>query len=676
MTAPAAYPHLFRPLQAGPIQLANRLVMGSMHMGLEGQPEHYGRLGRFHADRVRGGAGLIVTGGHSPNGEGNLGFHPAEMITEADAQAHRAITGPVKEAGGRIVLQLLHAGRYGYHPNIVAPSAIRAPINPTVPRELTDAEVERTIQDFGRAAQLALQAGYDGVEVMGSEGYLITQFLGARTNHRQDRWGGPFQNRLAFPVEIVRAVRRAAGPGCLIVYRISALDLVEGGLDQEEILAVARAVEAAGADLLDTGIGWHEAQIPTIAQAVPPAGFAWATERLKRAVGIPVMATNRINTPEIGEGLLADGTADLISMARPWLADAEFGAKAQSGDRRSINVCIACNQACLDHTFAAKPASCLVNPAAGREADLAIPPTAKPLSLAVIGGGPAGLSAAEAAARAGHRVTLYEASDRLGGQFNLAKRIPGKDVFQETIDYFSHRLDRLGATVRLGQAATAQTLRDAGHDHVIIASGVTPRRPDIPGIAHPSVVSYVDLLTGAKAAGRRVAVIGGGGIGFDVSIFLTEGTRESATQVDRFNGTWGIDPAAGPGGVTTPRHGGNGRRITMLKRSEGRFGKGLGKTTGWILRSELKRSGVEQIAGVAYERIDDDGLHIRVGADARVIACDTVVLCAGQDSLDALSADLVGAGIGTTVIGGAKLAAELDAKRAIEDGLRAVIALG
>jgi 2,4-dienoyl-CoA reductase (NADPH2) len=658
------YPHLFQPLELpGGVTLPNRILMGSMHTGLEARPDGMERLAAFYAERARGGAALLVTGGFSPNDAGELSPHRAQMSTREDATRHRVIPQAVHDAGGRIVLQVLHSGRYGYHQNTVAPSPIKSGINPAMPRELSGAEIEQTIADFVRAAVLAQTAGYDGVEIMGSEGYLITQFLALRTNQRQDQWGGPLENRLRFAREVVHQTRVATGARFIIVYRISALDLVEGGLTGDEIVTVAKAMEQAGASLLNTGIGWHEARIPTIAQAVPRAGFAWATRRLKQAVKIPVCASNRINAPEAAEALIARGDADMVSLARAMLSDAEFANKAKAGDRAGINICIACNQACLDHYFIGQPASCVVNPRAGRENILVFNKAKAKKKVAVIGGGPAGLSCASVAAERGHEVTLFERAAELGGQFNLAKRIPGKQEFAESVAYYGERLRRAGARVKLNHAATDGDM--AGFDEVVLASGIDPRKPAIPGIEHRSVASYVELLSGRVPAGARVVIIGAGGIGFDVAMYLLERANRAPLDAGAFAQHWGIDESLAQAGgldpkglpASKPTH-----RITMLKRSTTPFGSTLGRTTGWVHRAELARNGVKMLKGVEYRKIDDAGVHITVDGQEMVIAADTVVVCAGQESLTPFSRP------GAHLIGGAKAAGELDAKRAMLEG--------
>ncbi|MFI7580488.1 oxidoreductase [Kocuria kalidii] len=678
MTLP--YPHLLAPLELGFTTLPNRVLMGSMHTGLEELPGGFERLAEFYAERVRGGVGLIVTGGIGPSPEGATHAGGAVLNTPEEAARHRTVTDAVHAEGGRIALQILHTGRYAMTPDAVAPSPLRAPISPVVPHELTAEEVERTIEDFARTAALAREAGYDGVEVMGSEGYLINEFVAAETNHRTDRWGGSYENRMRLPVEIVRRVRERTGPDFILVYRLSMLDLVPGGSSLEEVVALARAVEAAGATLLNTGIGWHEARIPTIATVVPRGGFSWVTRRLKGEVGIPLVAVNRINTPETAERILADGDADMVSLARPLLADPAFVDKAARGRADAINTCIACNQACLDHTFAGRVASCLVNPRAGHETLLRLGPTRRAERIGVVGAGPAGLACAVSAAEAGHAVTLFEAEDRIGGQFLMALRIPGKEEYAETLRYYGVRLAELGVDVRLGTPAGPAHL--CGFDRLVLATGVEPRVPAIEGVEHPSVVGYRDVLQHGAPVGRRVAVLGAGGIGFDVAEFLLHPAGAD------FYRAWGVDTTLSTrGGLVPPRPGRPAREVTLLQRSPGKPGAGLGRTTGWIHRASLRAGGVRTLTGVTYRRIDDDGLHLTVpGPDGtepveQVLAVDTVVLCTGQEPLRTLRDELARAGhdpgaVPVHLVGGADVAAELDAKRAIRQATELVASIG
>jgi len=655
------YPHLFKPLDLGFAKLPNRILMGSMHTGLEARPDGIARLAAFYAERAKGGAALIVTGGFSPNDAGELGPHRAQFSTRDDAERHKPIPRAVHDAGGRIALQILHSGRYGFHKNIVAPSAVKSGINANTPREMSEADIQKTIGDFAAAAALARHAGYDGIEVMGSEGYLLSQFLAPRVNQRQDAWGGSLENRMRLPVEVVRACRVAAGEDFILVYRISALELVEGGLSADEIAEVAKAIEKAGATLLNTGIGWHEARIPTIAQAVPRGAFAWATRNLKQAVKIPVVASNRINAPEVAEAILARGDADMVSLARAFLADEAFAAKAKAGDRAGINICIACNQACLDHYFIGEPASCVVNPRAGRETELVYRPAKRKKRVAVLGGGPAGLSCAAVAAECGHEVTLFEKAGELGGQFNLAKRIPGKQEFAESVAYYAERLRRAGARVVLNHAPGEAEL--GAFEEVVLATGIEPRRPDLPGLDHRSVASYVDVLSGRVAPGPNVVILGAGGIGFDVALFLLERNARATLDPDAFDEHWGIvHDRAASGGLSAkgPPALHPAYRITMLKRSTTPFGSTLGRTTGWVHRTELARNGVKMLKGVAYQSIDDAGVHVTIDGKAQVLPADTVILCTGQEPLRPFA--------GRHLIGGAKLAAELDAKRAMREG--------
>jgi len=654
------FPHLFSPIRAGPFELANRIVMGSMHTGLEGREGGLRRLAAFYAERAEAGTPLIVTGGWSPDEAGQIGAHPNLFDKAETAAGHRIVTDVVHAAGSRILLQLLHGGRYATRPELVAPSAIRAPISRLTPRALSGAEVETAIEAFAHAAGLAVEAGYDGVEIMGSEGYLITQFLAPRTNRRDDEWGGPLENRARFALRVVEAVRAALGPDRMLMYRISALDLVEDALAQDEILWLARGLEAAGVDVFDTGIGWHEARVPTVAQAVPRGAFRWATRALKQAVSVPVMATNRINMPQLAEEIIAEGDADMVSLARPFLADPEFAAKAARGQPHRINTCIACNQACLDRIFVGEVATCLVNPRACFETEIVIRPAGAKKRVAVVGSGPAGLAAAVTLAERGHQVALFEQEGRIGGQLNLARNVPGKQEFDETLRYFSVRLEETGVNLRLSTRADAAMLE--GFDEVVLAAGVSPRRGVVAGEDHPSVASYVDILSGARAAGERVAIVGAGGIGFDVALFLTDPGDHAHSDPAAFRRHWGIGVEQG-----APRA---RRKVTMLQRSAGPMGGSLGKTTGWVHRMELKRAGVEQISGVQYERIDDAGLHIRLDGEARIIPADSVVLCAGQVERSELAAAVRAIGVPVHVIGGAKRAVELDAQRAIDEGVR------
>ena len=663
------YPNLFAPLELGHVTLPNRILMGSMHTGLEDKAADYDKLAAYFAERARGGVGLMVTGGIAPSIAGWLKPFGGRLSMPWHVARHRKLTRAVHHEGGRICLQILHAGRYGYHPLSVAPSRIKSPITPFTPRALSSRGVERTIGDFVRCAELARRAGYDGVEIMGSEGYLINQFLAARSNQRDDAWGGDATRRMRLAIEIVRRTREALGRDFIIIYRLSMLDLVEGGQDWPEIVTLAKAVERAGASIINTGIGWHEARVPTIVTSVPRAGFAWVTRALKGEVAIPLIATNRINMPDVAERLLAAGDADMISMARPLLADPAWANKARAGRSESINTCIACNQACLDHVFANRRASCLVNPRACHETELRIEPAAQRKRIAVIGAGPAGLACATTLAERGHEVTLIDQAGAIGGQFNYAKRIPGKEEFHETLRYYRHRLEETGVRVELHQRADAPMLH--GYDEVVIATGVTPRAVDFPGHDDPRVLSYLDVLASDRPVGPNVAIIGAGGIGFDVAEFLAEHAPSPTTDIARWTRIWGVDMRLHQrGGLQTPQPEAPDRRIWLLQRSEGRPGRRLNKTTGWVHRATLKAKGVEMLGGVTYERFDADGLHIAVDGVAQTLPVDNVVVCAGQEPNRALADALAGAGLKVHVIGGADVAAELDAKRAIAQGTR------
>jgi 2,4-dienoyl-CoA reductase (NADPH2) len=660
------YPHLLEPLDLGFTTLRNRVLMGSMHTGLEDRVRDFPRLAAYFAERARGGVGLIVTGGFAPNRVGWLTPFGSRLASVRQAREHRVITEAVHEHGGKIALQILHAGRYGYHPLSVSASRVKSPITPFRPRALSGRGIQRQIDDFVRCAVLAREAGYDGVEIMGSEGYFINQFLVTRTNRRTDGWGGPYENRMRLPVEIVRRTRAAVGADFIIVYRLSMLDLVPDGQSWDEVVTLAKAVQQAGATIVNTGIGWHEARVPTIVTSVPRAAFAWVTEKLRPHVSVPLVTSNRINMPEVAEALLAGGSADLVSMARPFLADPDWLRKAAEGRADEINTCIACNQACLDHAFQRKTATCLVNPRAGRETLLSYPAVRRGRRIAVVGAGPAGLAAATVAAERGHDVDLFEASDAIGGQFNLARRVPGKEEFAETIRYFDRKLQLTGVKVVLGTPVDAARLNAGGYDDVVVATGVLPRVPAIEGIEHPSVLPYTEALMGAPV-GERVAVVGAGGIGFDVSTFLTSGDLDGG--LDEWLAEWGVvDPSEARGGVSRPADGRSPRLVYLLQRKTTKVGAGLGKTSGWVHRATLARRGVQMLRGVGYRRIDDDGLHIVVDGQPRVLAVHHVIICAGQEPRRELLAGLHG--VRAHVIGGADEAVELDAKRAIDQGSR------
>ncbi|QEA39051.1 NADPH-dependent 2,4-dienoyl-CoA reductase [Pistricoccus aurantiacus] len=669
----AQYPYLFRSLSLGAITLPNRILMGSMHTNLEEAPNGFARLAAFYRERVRAGVGLIVTGGIAPNPEGAVFQGAAKLTTSEEADRHRPVAEAVHKEGGRICLQILHAGRYAYSPDLVAPSAIQAPINRFMPRELTSSEVEQQIEDYVRCAQLAEEAGYDGVEVMGSEGYLINQFLCRRTNHRQDEWGGAFDNRMRLAVKIVRRIRHALGENFLIIFRLSMIDLVEDGSSREEILILGRAIEAAGADLINTGIGWHEARVPTIVTSVPRATFVEVTRRMKAELSIPLITTNRINMPEVAERVLAEGHADMVSMARPFLADPEWVLKARENRADEINTCIACNQACLDHTFQGKLTSCLVNPQACHETELVLEPAKAPLLVAVVGGGPAGLASALTAASRGHQVVLFERGAELGGQFNYARRIPGKEEFNETLRYYRVMLDKHGVNIRLNSEATPEHLVD--FDVVILATGVRPRQIELPGIDHPKVIDYSQAILHPQRVGKRVAIIGAGGIGFDVAELLTHAGHPSL-ETDAWCDEWGVDLAmTRPGGLKAPQRPEVPREVYLLQRKTSKPGKGLGTSTGWVHRLSLRHRGVEALSGCEYHRIDDEGLHLSINGEARCLKVDSIVICAGQESVRELLMPLQEAQVRVHVIGGADKALELDAKRAIDQGTRLAAAL-
>lgn len=666
------YPHLLAPLDLGFTTLKNRVLMGSMHTGLEEVENGFERMAAFYAERARGQVGLIVTGGIAPNKEGlPLPFgHP--MDNEKEAAKHMVVTDAVHREGGKICMQILHVGRYGYQEGNVSASDTKAPISPFPAKALTAEGIERTINDYAHCAKMAQFAGYDGVEIMGSEGYLINQFIVSKTNRRTDEWGGSYQNRIKFPLEIVRRTRERVGPNFIIIYRLSMLDLVHDGSTWDEVVHLAKEIEKAGATIINTGIGWHEARVPTIATMVPRGGFAWVTKRMMGQVNIPLVTTNRINMPDVAEQLLADGCADMISMARPFLADENLVLKAIEGREDEINTCIGCNQACLDHTFQMKVCSCLVNPRACHETELNYTPTEQKKRIAVVGAGPAGLASSTIAAMRGHHVDLYEASSEIGGQFNMAKKIPGKEEFHETIRYFDRQIQLTGVHLKLNHKVTAEELIDSQYDEVIIATGVLPRDPHIPGQSHPKVLSYIDVLSHKKTVGKSVAIVGAGGIGFDVAEYLaTEENHSPSLSVPHYMKEWGVDMTYEKGGsLKEPQPDPSPRQLYLLKRSSGKHGKYLGKTTGWIHRASLQMKDVEMIANVEYHKIDDQGLHFRANNENMVLPVDNIVICAGQESYNPLVSPLQKAQVSVHVIGGAEEATELDAKRAIDQGAR------
>lgn len=668
MTAQAPFPHLLAPLDLGFTTLKNRTLMGSMHVGLEEEKNGFEKLAAFYAERAKGGVGLIVTGGISPNVAGWVAPFGGRMSSRRHAKKHRVITEAVHREGGKICMQILHTGRYGYHPFAVSASAVKSPITPFKPRALSNNGVWRTVRDYAESANLAKKAGYDGVEIMGSEGYLINQFFCERTNKRDDEWGGSLENRARLAIETVKQTREKVGQNFIIIYRLSMLDLVEGGAPWEEVVYLAKEIEKAGATLINTGIGWHEARVPTIATSVPRAAFTWITKRMKSEVSVPLITTNRINTPEVAESVLAQGHGDMVSMARPFLADADFVQKAENNQSDQINTCIACNQACLDHVFERKRASCLVNPRACYETELIFKSTASPKKLAVIGAGPAGLSFATYAAERGHEVHLYDKASEIGGQFNYAKQVPGKEEFYETIRYFSRRIELTKVNLHLNKEITADAITKEGFDEIILATGIVPRQLDIPGADHQKVMSYLDVLRDHKPTGQKVAIVGAGGIGFDVAEYLVE-NENLTTNADKWLDHWGIDKEfQTPGALKAPQISHCDKEVYLLQRKSTKVGAGLGKTTGWIHRTSLVNHKVKMVNGVSYEKIDDQGLHIKIGEQEKVLDVDNIIVCAGQLPLRALQQTLLDAGNTVHIIGGADVAAELDAKRAIRQG--------
>ena len=667
------YKHIFEPLDLGFTTLKNRILMGSMHTGLEEEKNGIDRIATYYAERAKGGVGLIVTGGISPNIQGWTGPFAARMSTKKHAIHHQKITEAVHKEGGKICMQILHSGRYGYHPFSVAPSKIKSPITPFKPFKLTQSGINRTIRDFVNCAELSKIAGYDGVEIMGSEGYLINQFIAKRTNKRTDKYGGEYENRMRLPIELVKQTREAVGTDFIIIYRLSMLDLVEGGSSWQEVVQLGKEIEKAGATIINTGIGWHEARIPTISTSVPRAAFTWVTKKMKEELSIPLITSNRINMPETAEKILAEGHADMISMARPFLADPEWVNKAEADKSDEINTCIGCNQACLDHVFEQKVASCLVNPRACHETELNYIPTENKKKIAVIGSGPAGLAASTIAAQRGHVVTLFDADKEIGGQFNMAKQIPGKEEFYETIRYFKKQIELQNVTLKLNTRVSVDDLLKSDFDEIIIATGISPRNIKIEGIENKKVLSYIDVLKYIKPVGKRVAVIGAGGIGFDVSEYLAHEGESTSLNIDAWLKEWGIDKTlksrSGIEGVK-PELQPSPREIFMFKRSKGKFGGNLGKTTGWIHRSTLKMKNVQFINEVSYTKIDDIGLHYTQNEEAKILEVDSIIICAGQTPLKELYQPLFDAGKKVHVIGGADFASELDAKRAINQAVR------
>ena len=664
------YPNLLAPLDLGFTQLKNRVLMGSMHTGLEEAANGHKRMAAYFGERAKGGVGLIVTGGIGPNTEGSTHPNTKNLVSDEDVANHRQITDAVHQYDGKICMQILHTGRYAYSPDQIAPSAIKSPINPFTPKAINEEEIYKQIDDFVFTSLQAQKAGYDGVEIMGSEGYFLNQFIAARTNQRDDDWGGSYANRIRLPVEVVRRVREAAGEDFIIIFRLSMLDLVVGGSTSDEVVELGKAIEKAGATIINTGIGWHEAQIPTIATKVPRAAFTWVTAHFRKELSVPVITSNRINTPEVAEEVLARGDADMVSMARPFLADPDFVLKAQENRADEINTCIGCNQACLDHVFAGQMTSCLVNPRACHETEFQIEPATQLKKIAVVGAGPAGLSAATTAASRGHQVTLFDSADEIGGQFNIAKQIPGKEEFFETLRYYRRQIELTGVELKLNQRVNAEQLNSGGFDEVIIATGISPRTPDIEGIDHPKVMNYVDVIADKKPVGKKVAIIGAGGIGFDTAEYLTHSGESTSQNIPAFMKEWGIDMSFGSrsgieGVKAQPEP--SPREVYLLQRKASKVGSGLGKTTGWIHRAGLTMKGVRMMPGCDYNRIDDQGLHITVGDETKILPVDNVIICAGQDPLRELAEGLK---MPCHLIGGADVASELDAKRAINQGTR------